>query len=49
MERREFLKQSAVTVAAAASPKFSAAATPITSIARGVRRRVIAEALRYLL
>jgi aryl-alcohol dehydrogenase-like predicted oxidoreductase len=34
MERREFLKQSAVTVAAAASAKVSAAAPPTTSIGR---------------
>ena len=34
MERRDFLKQSALTVAAAASPKFSGAATPTNSIAR---------------
>src|ERR1700750_594951 len=34
MERRDFLKQSALTAAAAASAKFSAAATPTTSIAR---------------
>src|SRR6266849_5498595 len=34
MERRDFLKQSALTAAAAASAKFSAAATPTNSIAR---------------
>src|SRR3982074_3017981 len=34
MERRDFLKQSALTVAAAASTKFSAAATPTNPIAR---------------
>src|SRR5258707_4437695 len=34
MERRKFLKQSALTVAAAASTKFSAAATPTRLIAR---------------
>jgi aryl-alcohol dehydrogenase-like predicted oxidoreductase len=34
MERRDFLKQSALTVAAAASAKVSAAATPTNSIAR---------------
>src|SRR5260370_24713434 len=34
MERRDFLKQSALTAAAAASARFSAAATPTTSIAR---------------
>ena len=34
MERRDFLKQSALTAAAAASAKFSAAATPTNPIAR---------------
>src|SRR6202045_5380289 len=34
MERRDFLKQSALTAAAAASARFSAAATPTNSIAR---------------
>jgi diketogulonate reductase-like aldo/keto reductase len=34
MERRDFLKQSALTVAAAASAQFSVAATPTNSIAR---------------
>jgi hypothetical protein len=34
MERRDFLKQSALTAAAAASAKFSAAATPTSLIAR---------------
>ena len=34
MERRDFLKQSALTAAAAASTRFSAAAAPSTSIAR---------------
>src|SRR6266481_7855043 len=34
MERRDFLKQSALTVAAAASATFSTAATPTNSIAR---------------
>src|SRR5258706_3815432 len=34
MERREFLKQSALTVAATASAKLSAAVTPTASIAR---------------
>src|SRR5258708_36527100 len=34
MERREFLKQSALTAAAAASTKLSAASTPTNSIAR---------------
>jgi aryl-alcohol dehydrogenase-like predicted oxidoreductase len=34
MERRDFLKQSALTAAAAASAKFSAAATPTNLIAR---------------
>src|SRR6202030_2549466 len=34
MERRDFLKQSALTAAAAASARFSTAATPTTSIAR---------------
>ena len=34
MERREFLKQSALTAAAAASTKLSTAITPTASIAR---------------
>ncbi|HEX4575735.1 MAG TPA: aldo/keto reductase, partial [Edaphobacter sp.] len=34
MERREFLKQSALAAAAAASTKVSAAMTPVASIAR---------------
>ena len=34
MERREFIKQSALTAAAAASTKLSAAATPSQQIAR---------------
>jgi aryl-alcohol dehydrogenase-like predicted oxidoreductase len=34
MERRDFLKQSALTAAAAASARFSAASTPSNSIAR---------------